>query len=903
MRVARHQRTIITTLALVSVLYSLYRRHALSAAWASLWVKSPATSFALNLQPFTSPEKLLAEANRLAWLSNWPGAGALYSRAEKLFRDKGDTRDEIYARVGRVWAQAETTSLVDASESLTQQLGDPIVRRDPRLKLWCLAALGYAVTEINLPSAKRAWMEARSISKLLGDARWESRLTGELGILAFMEGDSRQAARMIGSALLSATAAGDVGTQIRDLEELGHGFDEVKRYPEAIAFLDRAIKLANETPGSGFPFMAYEGKALALIGQGKSTDANNLLDGALGIARVQHNKAHETQILILLGEGEMRAGDRNEAIRLLEEAARVGREYGSFYPISQTMFDLTRLYRASGDLKSAEERASIGLDASKHLANRYYLPRDLTVLADLKTLNGNLIKADRLYDQAEHVIDGILNSLAEPYWNSSLANTLSETYLHHFELAVRRGELKHALNVMERVRGRTAAAALQNKPQSSAAGAPEVTALEAKVSELQLDLMHSNDPLKRSRLMEQLIEYERRRDWATLSRQEWFERPASTAAIQSTLRDDELVLEYVLDEPQAYCVWISQKAAGVKVLPSGRQRIEELTRTLLDRIHAKRGDTGAAAELFTVLFPPTIWRETRGRLIIVPDGVLHLLPFEILRDSKGNLLVESQIISYVPAATVLHVLRTRKNASSTRPFLGVGDVAYQNQGSVSAKLATPTALRGRLLRQFSDVLGMPLYDLPHTREEVLEVSKFAGNDAVILLGRQATETAFKSQPVADFKVIHLAVHGFADAQFPERSGLVLGRDPASRDDGLLQVWEIMELRFNADLVTLSACDTAVGKLQGEEGVTNLPEAFLVSGAKAVVASLWGADDNATLALMTHFYAHIAEGQDKAAALRQAKLDLLSKYGFEASPYYWGGFVLVGDGSAIAGNPK
>src|SRR5260370_538944 len=107
------------------------------------------------------------------------------------------------------------------------------------------------------------------------------------------------------------------------------------------------------------------------------------------------------------------------------------------------------------------------------------------------------------------------------------------------------------------------------------------------------------------------------------------------------------------------------------------------------------------------------------------------------------------------------------------------------------------------------------------------------------------------------------------------------------------------LPLSAPLFTtaLSDCNTGVGKLQGGEGVTNLVEAFLVSGAKAVVASLWSADDTYTLALMERFYTHIAEGEDKAAALRQAKLDVLAKYGRQVPPYYWAVFVLVGDGGS------
>jgi CHAT domain-containing protein len=332
-------------------------------------------------------------------------------------------------------------------------------------------------------------------------------------------------------------------------------------------------------------------------------------------------------------------------------------------------------------------------------------------------------------------------------------------------------------------------------------------------------------------------------------------------------------------------------------LPAGRKQIEELTREFLDETRAKRNDIGLAQQLYNVLLSPLPREATSERLIVVPDGILNLLPFDTLRDQTGSLLVERQTISYVPASTVLAVLRNMKATQlSRRTFLGVGDVPYQNQGRISAKV-DKSGVKQRLMRGLSDTFGSSLYDLPKTREEVIEVNEIVGKDGVVLLGTDATETAFKSASLVDFKIIHIAAHGFADTQFPERSGLVLGVDPTSHDDGLLQVREIIRLRFNADLVTLSACNTGIGKLQGEEGVTNLVEAFLVSGARSVVASLWSADDTYTLALMERFYTHIAEGQDKASALREAKLDLLAKYGREVPPYYWGAFVLVGDGGS------
>jgi CHAT domain-containing protein len=148
---------------------------------------------------------------------------------------------------------------------------------------------------------------------------------------------------------------------------------------------------------------------------------------------------------------------------------------------------------------------------------------------------------------------------------------------------------------------------------------------------------------------------------------------------------------------------------------------------------------------------------------------------------------------------------------------------------------------------------------------------------------------------------HLAVHGFADTQYPERSALVLGKD--SSDDGLLQVREIIRLKLNAQLATLSACDTGVGKLQGEEGISNLAEAFLVAGARSVVASLWSADDTSASSLMEQFYKRLADGESVSAALRNAKLDMLSKFGNDLNPYYWAAFISVGETSTPIGIQK
>src|SRR6266478_5097745 len=517
-----------------------------------------------------NPDILLAEANRLSWLFNWPKAEPLYIRAEELFKERGDTRNEIYARVGRIRAQSETMSWVDVSAILGEQLEIPIVKSDPRLRLWCLVAKGYTDLEINSASAKRAWAQAQGIAETLGEAQWEARANGELGFVAFLEGDSRRAAIMVGDAFLSAKASGDVGGQVRLLEMLGNGFNEAKRYGEALAFFERAIKTSNSNPDAGFPFMAFEGESQTLAAQGKMTEAREKLERALKVARANQKRGHEAMILLSLGELALQTGDRERAMTYLEQAGDISQKYNFYRTVGQAMIDLAGFYRDAGDLKSAEERAAIGVDASRRVGDRYYLPRDLTVLADLKALRGNAAQAETLYENAEDVIDGMLVNLHEAYWSSSLVGAMSETYLHHFELEARQGNLDRALGVLERVRGRTAAALLENKVSFGKPESPDVRALEDEVSNLQLRLMRSENAQERVGLLDQLVEYERRLEWTRTdqkaSNPRWFEKPASLKAIQASLRPDEVVLEYVLSEPHSYCVWISKKRAGLQTL-------------------------------------------------------------------------------------------------------------------------------------------------------------------------------------------------------------------------------------------------------------------------------------------------------------------------------------------------
>jgi len=379
-----------------------------------------------DVQQSADPQVLLKAADRFYFLNNGPAARPLYAKAEKVFSQHGDARNEIHAKVGRLRSEAETMSFVDLSRFLNEQLQNPIVQADKELRLWCLIAKGYTDIEIDYRASKRDWLEAQDISRSLGESQWVTRASGELGLIAFLEGNPGRAARLLGSAVLSTMTNGDTAGQVRFLELLGRGFEEVNRHAEALKFFDRAIKLAEGEPDCGLPFMGYEGKAQALVSLGRTYEAKEVLENALAKAGAQEKRGHEAQLLILLGKLATQRGDRQQAVKYLEDAGQFATQAQFYRMEADAMFELAQIYRDAGDLATAEARATQGLAASQRVGDRYYVPRNLTMLADLKTRRGDFAKANALYEQAEDVVEGMLIGVDEPYWKSSVAAAMSE---------------------------------------------------------------------------------------------------------------------------------------------------------------------------------------------------------------------------------------------------------------------------------------------------------------------------------------------------------------------------------------------------------------------------------------------------------------------------------------------
>jgi CHAT domain-containing protein/Tfp pilus assembly protein PilF len=368
--------------------------------------------------------------------------------------------------------------------------------------------------------------------------------------------------------------------------------------------------------------------------------------------------------------------------------------------------------------------------------------------------------------------------------------------------------------------------------------------------------------------------------------------PADIAGIddaRKALSKDTVLLAYALGD-SASLLWVIDRKGHELYLLAKRADLQNEALRFRDAMATPgKGDPTlrrSARRLYEALVKPAASRLADAkRLIIIPDGALFEVPFEVLltQDTSDEtpwhelpFLARSFTPIYAPSVSIyLTMTRLKKIEKHGVALLAVGDPDFST--------LAPKAGRA------------PLDSLPYTRTEVLGISADLKDDQKgILLGRDASEGNFKqalrqSSP----RLLHLATHGLVDPVEPSASSIVLGRDGESGEDGYLDTMEILSLPFDVDLVVLSACESARGRVSRSEGVVGLSRAFIASGAHGIVASLWAVSDESTSVLMDEFYKKmLGKKRPAGEALNEARFALMEDPDY-AHPFYWSPFIVIG----------
>jgi CHAT domain-containing protein len=781
-----------------------------------------------------------------AALAHRERALAAYEAAGNL---QGQARALHYIATVRIFRGELTTAmgLLHRALALAREAADP---GEESGCLGDLANLNYLLGDLDLALAQ--YGEALELG---ADARRAGFWRSNLGSILTDQEHYDAALEQLTLAREALAAAGDHRSEVSTRNAMGHCYCRMGRYEQGLAELEQGAALARE-------WQIPMEEAYALLATGRCQLARgNLADAAGAFARA-HALAETTGFYDIL------------------EGALLGR---------------ARVLRRQGDAAAALPFLEEAMASAEEVRRRSG--------GSPRVQSGSFGEANDVYAESVEILE----------------------ILHAREPEA--GHDRQAFAVAQRARARSlldllAEAEVDLRCQADPAYREREAAIQERIVGLTEQLLAAT-PAERTDVERELAEQEdaldlleaefRRADprYAELR----YPQPTDLPELQSSVLDEgELLLEYALGDSASH-VWAVTRHGFRFLRLAPRAQLEAEVRDLLPllRDYNLTGNdpayyVAAAAALSASLLEPLASELAAARhLIVVPDGILHYLPFEALLsgfapDPSATFadlpyLVQRADVSYAPSISTLARLRSTERTANkpTADLLLVGDPVLLpgDEASVFARTAGG---------------GRPA-PLPFAAEELTILQQLVpAGHCRLLRGADACPAHLRRAAAdGDYRWVHVAAHGLFNELRPQYSGLLLSRCPEGDDDGFVSVADVFGLELPCELVTLSACSSALGEQVTGEGLVGLTRGFLYAGAASVVAALWDVPDHSTAELMHAFYAGLVSGEragggGRTAALAAAKRSLLRGEVGEAAgvsrrshPYFWAAFVLSGDG--------
>jgi len=799
--------------------------------------------------------------------------------------------------------------------------------------------------------ASESYEEALTTSRLIGDRRYEAISLRALGNLHTKLGESQQAFDSFRQALEILRTVDDGHLKAIVLGGIAFAYASVGERERALEYYEQSLAIYERVND-------VWGKAEAEMTIGEiyfsKHDSQSALDHylrALPLFRAIKMPRQEAKTLRDIGLVYDSWGNKAKALECYQQSlalTRVGQDqrYEAY-----TLNYIGLLYEHNGDLPKALEYYQRALSLNRVAADPagesltlYYLARALR-------------DRGRLDEARDHIAAAV--AIAESLRTKVVSHDLRATYLasthQYYELNIdilmhldrersNSGFKAAAFDASERAHGRSLLESLKEARADIRAGVdPDLLERERRLEqaisakgERHMRLLSEKNEQEASMVAKEITqltaEYDQVRTqirstsprYAALTQPQ----PLKLYEIQQLLDDNTLLLEYMLGDERSYVWVVSPREVSSYELP-GRAEIERAarevhssliaTQPLPDETFEQRQARVAkanqqlpshVANLSKILVAPVADKLGTKRLLIVPDGALQYIPFQILNKATEPrpLVVDHEIINE-PSASALALLvsetKNRKQASDSVAVLA--DPVFETDDPRLNSAAKPpsTSLTAQVQEtEFHQALrdvnlsgdGGRIPRLQASRDEadaIMSVTPWrSGFQAV---GFEASRATVMKADLSDYRIVHFATHGLLNNEHPELSGIVLSLfdEKGQPQDGFLRLHDIYNLKLPVDLVVLSACNTALGKDVRGEGLIGLTRGFMYAGASSVVASLWKVDDEATAELMGLFYGYmLRDGLSPAAALRKAQVTMSQQKRWQ-SPYYWAGFVIQG----------
>jgi CHAT domain-containing protein/tetratricopeptide (TPR) repeat protein len=843
-----------------------------------------------------------------------------YDRSLATYRSLGDRSMEaaVLGNMGVVHS-----GLGDQQKALAlfhQAL--PIKRaiRDPYGEATLLNNIGLVQSNLGENQmALDAYRRARSLYQALNDRAGEGTTLNNIAALYGQMGEYQTELEYLQEVVQIKRIAGNRVEEAITLNNMGVAHGYLRDHRRSLEYYDRALALNRGVPASESTTLSNIGKAYHELGDYRR--ALEFHNQSLAIKREIGERRGASIALLNLGRTYHGLGEHQRALDFchqslqlkLEVRDRAG-EAVARYNIARIHRDLNRLAEARAEIEAAlaiveslrGKVASQGLRTSYLATVQKYYELGVDLLMQMhkqRPTEGFAAAALHLSERAR--ARSLLELLAE---NRADIRRGVDAALLEQERSLQRSLDAKSLEQMRLLGGK-------HTFEQAEVAAREMAELTREYDQVQARIRNASP------------------HYAALTQP----APLLPHEIQSQALDsDTLLLEYALGEERSYLWAVTPTSIKSFELPS-RAEIESLARRVYEMVIARkqmianetpeqrrrrldRADAEypkASAELSRMLFGPVASELAEKRLLVVSDGALQYLPFAALPEpaTKGQagkragapspLIISHEIIS-LPSASVVPALRRetvdRKPAVKTLAVLADPVFSRDDPRVVSANRsqssdAEDAAPLTRSIGPASSSFSTDLDRLRFSRREADEIANLADEKMRLeALDFSANRALATSEEIGQYRFLHFATHGLIDSVHPGLSSIALSLvDPEGRPQyGFLRLYDIYNLKLNADLVVLSACQTALGKEVRGEGMIGLTRGFMYAGAPRVVASLWRVDDRASAELMKRFYqGMLRQGLRPAAALRSAQISMWKDKRWQA-PHYWAAFSFQGE---------
>jgi CHAT domain-containing protein len=694
-------------------------------------------------------------------------------------------------------------------------------------------------------------------------------------------------------------------------------------FPQAITYLQQSLDGIDRNSFQAASPLQYLGRVH--IAQADYAAAQEELRSAFAIYTKAENSKEAAQVQALIGQIYDRQGEITEARRYYNEALQVFTRLSDRVNQATVYSAWGQLELKSGNLEAAEAYLHQALELTENL-RRASTSSDLTVAfsATVSERYESYIECLMRMHQAQpnEGLAARAFETSELARGRSLVDLLRATQTNLVpgldpQLASREKELRQALRVKEDSKVQLLGKAYRKEDLDAVEA--ELTKLEAEYKKITVSIRAAYPA---------------------------YEQLARTGALslrqiqEQVIPDDQtMLLEYSLGEAKSFLWAVGRTSISSYELP-GRAEIENAARRLYGSLTASQAVQGETFEQFqarTQLANAQLASETAAlsrlllapiadklgvkRLLIVADGYLQYIPFQVLTapslaanatdanaplEAQRPLMLDHEIINEISASTLALVLdETAKRTTASRsvailadPVFETDDPRLTSRNSAAQQGSLESAKLGTVTRALRDV-GVDQRQVPRliaSRQEADAIMAFLPwFTALKATDFEASRGKVTTSDLGKYRIVHFATHALLNDKHPESSGIVLSLvdQKGMPQDGFLSLRDIYNLKLPVDLVVLSACQTGLGKDVKGEGLIGLTRGFMYAGAAGVVASLWKVDDDATAELMKHFYAGMFEkGLSPSAALREAQLALRQQKRWH-EPFFWAGFVLQG----------